>query len=199
MPKAKRKQKYDLFLDTTNNYCYVAIYLSNKKIAEVKLKVNKNVTDLITDAIKVLFVKSKLNYEDIGNIYLNIGPGSFTGIKVGVVIAKTWGCIYKPTIYTIDSLRLQTTSANTISLLDAKGLSFFIAIYAGNKVVLKPCLKSQNQVTQLLKKYHNYHKCINQVDKAYANFVDHKRHFKKTSLDKLEPLYLKTPFKKIKK
>ncbi|MBQ6970582.1 hypothetical protein IJQ19_03285 [bacterium] len=54
----------------------------------MKLKVNKNVTDLITVAIKSLFAKAKLGYEDISNIYLNIGPGSFTGIKVGVVIAK---------------------------------------------------------------------------------------------------------------
>ena len=88
MQKIKKKQQYDLFLDTTNNYCYIVIYLHDKKIAEIKLKVNKNVTDLITVAIKSLFAKAKLGYEDISNIYLNIGPGSFAGIKVGVVIAK---------------------------------------------------------------------------------------------------------------
>lgn len=89
MQKINEKKPYDLFLDTTNNYCYVAIYFADKKIAEIKLRVNKNVTDLITDAIKSLFSKSKLGYKDISNIYLNIGPGSFTGIKVGIVIAKT--------------------------------------------------------------------------------------------------------------
>lgn len=199
MQKIKKKQQYDLFLDTTNNYCYIVIYLHDKKIAEIKLKVNKNVTDLITGAIKSLFAKAKLGYEDISNIYLNIGPGSFTGIKVGVVIAKMWFCIYKPTIYVIDSLRLQTTKRNSISLLDAKGQSFFAAVYAGDKVILKPCLRSQTQVTQLIKKYSKYHHCINQIDKAYGNFIKHKHHFKKITADKLEPLYLKTPFKKIKK
>lgn len=90
MPETKKncQSQYDLFVDTTNNFCYLAIYLQTKKIAEIKLKVNKNVTDLITDAIKTLLAKAKLHYYDINKIYLNIGPGSFTGIKVGVTIVK---------------------------------------------------------------------------------------------------------------
>lgn len=197
--KKKYQPQYDLFIDTTNNYCYLAIYTNSKKVIDVKLKVNKNVTDLITDSIKSLFAKAKLSYECICKIYLNVGPGSFTGIKVGVVIAKTWGCVYKPTIYVIDSLCLQTNHENSISLLDAKGQLFYVAIYSGDNVVLKPSLKTKKQVSQLLNKYPKYHKCINQIDKAYGFFLAHKKHFKKIPLTKLEPLYLKTPFKKIKK
>ena len=62
---------YDLFLDTTNNFCYVAIYTKNKKICDLKLPVNKNVTDIITDTIKSLFKKTKIHYKDIKNFYLN--------------------------------------------------------------------------------------------------------------------------------
>lgn len=95
-------------------------------------------------------------------------------------------------------MRLQTKQSNSISLLDAKGQAFYTAIYADDKVILKPCLKSQKEAMQLIKKYPKYHPYINQLDEAYDLFIYHKHHFKKITLSKLEPLYLKTPFKKAK-
>ncbi|MCQ2956719.1 MAG: hypothetical protein MJ233_02510 [Mycoplasmoidaceae bacterium] len=77
-----------LFIDTTNNYCYLAVSYSCRILNQVKLPVNKNVTDIIVPSINNLLLKAKIKFSDLTHMCVNIGPGSFTGDKVGVTVAK---------------------------------------------------------------------------------------------------------------
>ena len=184
---------YQLFIDTCNKYCYVAIYNTIKKIDEIKLITNKNVTDLITISIKKLMVKNKVKFEKIEAIYLNIGPGSFTGEKVGVVICKAWSIILpKIKIYTINSLYLQTIALPAISIINAKSNKYYLAIYDLKKTIIKPCLVDQITKDNLVKKYKNFNCYFENFDN-YNFFLQKKNKFELTNINKLEPLYLKNP------
>ena len=186
--------RYQLFIDTCNKYCYVAIYNIAKKIDEIKLVTNKNVTDLITISIKKLILKNKIKFEKIETIYLNIGPGSFTGEKVGVVICKAWSIIFpRIKIYTINSLYLQATTLPAISIIGAKSNKYYLAIYDLKKTIIKPCLVNQIIKNNLLKKYKNFNYYFEDFDNGYNFFLQKKNKFELTNIDKLEPLYLKNP------
>ena len=82
------KKEYSLFIDTTNNFCYVALYQATHLVKDTTLKVDKNVTDLIVDSINKLLIKAKIAKSALTHMCVNIGPGSFTGDKVGVIVAK---------------------------------------------------------------------------------------------------------------
>ncbi len=185
---------YQLFIDTCNKYCYVAIYSTNKKIDEIKLITNKNVTDLITISIKKIMKINKIEFNKISAIYVNIGPGSFTGEKVGVVICKSWSIIFpKIKIYTIDSLYLQAISLPAISIIDAKSNKYYLAVYDLKKTIIKPCLVDKIMKNQLIKKYKNFNYYFENFDNIYDFFLQKKSEFKLTNVNKLEPLYLKEP------
>ncbi|MCQ3915224.1 MAG: hypothetical protein MJ195_00175 [Mycoplasmoidaceae bacterium] len=77
-----------LFIDTTNNYCYIAVSFSCKILARAKITVNKNVTDIIVDTIHQTLKQANVKPLDLTHIVLNVGPGSFTGDKVGITVAK---------------------------------------------------------------------------------------------------------------
>ena len=49
---------------------------------------------LLTTIVKIL-KKNKIKFSDLISIYVNPGPGSFTGTRVGVTIANTLGFILK--------------------------------------------------------------------------------------------------------
>ena len=185
---------YHLFVDTCNKYCYVAIYNTTRKIDEIKLITNKNVTDLITISIKKLITKNKVKFEKIVAIYLNIGPGSFTGEKVGVVICKAWSIVFpKIKIYTINSLYLQAITLPAISIIGAKSNKYYLAIYDLKKTIIKPCLVDQKTKNNLVKKYKNFNYYFEDFGNGYNSFLQKKNKFKLTNIDKLEPLYLKNP------
>ncbi len=185
-----------LFIDTTNNYCYLAVSYCCKILNKVKLPVNKNVTDIIVPSINNLLLKVKIKFSDLTHMCVNVGPGSFTGDKVGVTVAKAWKMFDpKLTIVTINSLLLQTDKAkpNCISVIDAKSNKLYLAVYKDGKEVVAPKLIDASELI----KYQNRYKLPvvkDQTDTMYDNFLLHAKDFKKVQdIKYLEPLYLKNP------
>ncbi|XQP56004.1 MAG: tRNA (adenosine(37)-N6)-threonylcarbamoyltransferase complex dimerization subunit type 1 TsaB [Mycoplasmoidaceae bacterium] len=184
-----------LFIDTTNNYCYLAVSYSCKILKKAKLPVNKNVTDIIVDSIHQLLKQAKVKPTDLTHLVLNIGPGSFTGDKVGVTVAKAWK-LFDPRIeiMTINSLLLQTKDGNGISVIDAKSNKLYLAVYKNEKEIVKPCLINQKDLTKYTKKYSHLPLIKDQTNNMYDNFLKHTKSFKKVQdIKYLEPLYLKNP------
>lgn len=190
------KKNCTLFIDTTNNYCYLAVYRNNKILKEAKLPVNKNVTDIIVPNINTILIEAKVKIGEVTHMCVNIGPGSFTGDKVGVTVAKAWKLFNpKVQVLTINSLLLQTDDAkpSCISVIDAKSNKLYLAIYKNGKEIVKPKLINASE----LNKYRNKYKLPvvqDKIDHMYKNFFMHAKSCKKNQdIKYLEPLYLKNP------
>lgn len=91
-------KKYLIKIDTTNKTNKsVALFLAKKQVDILVGNLD------VVQSIKFLLLKNNLNLEkDILEVMPNTGPGSFTGIKTGIVIANTinWYIgnkkVYKP-------------------------------------------------------------------------------------------------------
>src|SRR3712207_287556 len=78
-----------LGIDTSTKLCSVALYDSEKGIlGEINVTVPKNHSNVILPMIDQLFSFAGKTVEEIERIAVGIGPGSFTGIRVGMAIAK---------------------------------------------------------------------------------------------------------------
>jgi tRNA A37 threonylcarbamoyladenosine modification protein TsaB len=80
---------YSLFLDTTQKYCHIIIFNKKKIIGSTSTETNNNLTDIVVEYIDQLIKKCKVNYQNIKSLYCLLGPGSFTGVRVNTIIAKT--------------------------------------------------------------------------------------------------------------
>lgn len=78
-----------LIIDTTNNKeVIICLKIDNKKIVKKKnLETGKS--QQVLPLIVKLLSENKLSLKDIGALEVNTGPGSFTGIRVGIAIANT--------------------------------------------------------------------------------------------------------------
>ena len=78
-----------LGIDTSTKICTCSIFDSeNGVIAETSLSVKKNHSNIVMPIIDNLFKISDLNINDIDKIAVAIGPGSFTGVRIALGIAK---------------------------------------------------------------------------------------------------------------
>jgi tRNA threonylcarbamoyl adenosine modification protein YeaZ len=80
---------FSLFIDTTQAYCNLAILNNDKIVKKFKTKTNNNLTDIVVEHIENLLQKTKVTHKQIEKILLVVGPGSFTGVRIGSLIAKT--------------------------------------------------------------------------------------------------------------
>ena len=94
-----------LAIDTATKIGSVALYDDKTGvIGEINLYVKVNHSNVIMDAVDSLFKLSGLNIKDVDRIAVTIGPGSFTGIRIGTAIAKGLAYSLKKPIVGVNEL-----------------------------------------------------------------------------------------------
>lgn len=132
-----------LYIDTTTSYLYTGLVVDNKLLAEVKENCGKDLSSVALDKISQMLLENNLTPNDIDKIIVVNGPGSFTGIRVGVTIAKTFAYSLNKQITTISSLEAMALSVDIesdfiIPIIDARHGYVYGAIFdKENHSVLK--------------------------------------------------------------
>lgn len=123
-----------LFLDTSSSYLTLEILKDGKELKSLYEYLDKDMSKETLNKIKIMMDSLNLKPNDVSNIIVVTGPGSYTGLRVGVTIAKTYAWGLHKNLYSVSSLK---TLATTISLkntyivpiIDARRGYFFAGIY----------------------------------------------------------------------
>lgn len=77
-----------LFIDTALSYIRIALFKNDKLIDFLNEKCEKNMSSLFDVKVSEFFLRNNLSLKDVNKIYTVTGPGSFTGIRVGMTFSK---------------------------------------------------------------------------------------------------------------
>ena len=143
-----------LYIDTSSSFLYSAITEDDKVIAKVKEEYGQSLSEVALPKIVEMFNKNSLSPKDVDKIIVVNGPGSFTGIRIGITIAKVYAWSLNIPITTISSLEAMAISSknitNHIPMINARRGYVFAAIYDKD---LNPILKQQHiKLEELMKK-----------------------------------------------
>jgi tRNA threonylcarbamoyl adenosine modification protein YeaZ len=141
------KKPFILALETSSRIGSVAIACGENLLAEATFSGPLRHSPETFPAISSLLEHFGKKPHEIEHIYISAGPGSFTGLRIAVTIAKTMHLANATKIVAVDSLDViaaniitltqQTTSherratsyEKIAAILDAKRNQFFIAVY----------------------------------------------------------------------
>ncbi len=125
-----------LYIDTSSNYLITGIVENDKLLVSTNKKLDQNLSRDAVPELAKMFDKVNLEPKDIDKIIVVDGPGSFTGIRIGVTIAKVFAYALKKNITTISSLEAMKESVNDASyfvpVIDARRGYVYAAIYNKN-------------------------------------------------------------------
>ena len=118
--------------ELTNNFS------DSKVIASQFNKENKQHGQSLVASVQALLAEVSWTVADIEAVVVGIGPGSYTGLRIGITFAKVWATSLAVPLYEVSSLALQISSAPIapviISLMDARRLSAYIGLYSHNPI-----------------------------------------------------------------
>lgn len=134
-----------LYIDTTTRYLYTGIVEDDHLLSEVKEDFGTDLSKVTLKNISEMLDSVSLKPNDIDKIIVVNGPGSYTGIRIGVTIAKTFAYSLKKEITTISSLQAMAVSSRKdtdyiVPIIDARRGYSFGAIYDKD---YNPILKEQ--------------------------------------------------------
>ena len=124
-----------LFVDSATATLVVAIIIDGKVRYLFNEEAGKDMSVIIMPKIKEAFDSCNIKPKDIDKIFVTTGPGSFTGIRVGLTAMKTMAWTLKIPIVPISSLEViasGTPSDNNIALIDARRGYVYAGIYDKN-------------------------------------------------------------------
>ena len=100
----------NLLIDTASYNRLVSILDGDKEIITKMEKNDHSLSSRMLPMIDEAFLESHLTPDQIDTIFVVTGPGSFTGIRIGVTIAKTWAWTLHKKIVPISELELLATT-----------------------------------------------------------------------------------------
>lgn len=148
-----------LFIDTSTEYLTVALIKDDEIVKESTVSSSEHSKYAMSE-IEKLFAGTKINKRSVNKIMVVVGPGSFTGIRIGVTIAKTyaWACNIKVVpISTLKAYALSYTGYdNYVPFIDARRGYVYSAIYDKKyKPVLDDCYIALDELLKKCEKLKN--------------------------------------------
>ena len=135
-----------LIIDTATENLYVA--LNGKERKEI-LEKGKNHAAVLMKKIDEVLSDTKI--DDIDEIIVGVGPGSYTGVRVGVVVAKMLAWTKHITLKEVSSLYIECSGYEGIRSVsvDARRGNAFCAIYdSDDSLLLDEALRPLNEFTK---------------------------------------------------
>jgi len=136
------ENKIILGIDTTGEKCSVGLAKNGEAFGGISESTPQEHSDKLIHFVDRLLKKKHLKIEDINAIAVSIGPGSFTGLRVGVATAKALAQLLEIPIIGIPTLdiialnavqsteyRVQSKKKLICSIVDARKEQVYAAVY----------------------------------------------------------------------
>ena len=212
-----------LSIDTSSIICAVGILENDKLIKEIKIDNGLTHSEKLMPIIKQILDETNLNLKDIDLLVCDIGPGSFTGIRIGIATVKAFTDSLKIPLVGISSLEALAYNIKEegliCSLIDAKNENVYFSLYRlknGNYDLVQNYLAdSIDNILDILKKYNekitfigdgtivNKEKIQNTIQNSnfstlndlnsYSLGLAGLNSYKNNSIQNVLPLYLRKP------
>lgn len=197
-----------LIIDTTSRICQVALIQNYEIVAHSFEETAFGMGEILFGLIDKLFETSGTFKKDISEIYVTLGPGSFTGVRIGISAALGLKLGLNVPLYGISALKAHKMQAKkslpTLVVLDARRKDFYVQAFDENDYPITDPLNISIETLKMTfsnSKYFVCGDCIDQIqdDQMRLWIWDQSRFLDPMSILKapLEaspvPLYVRSP------
>ena len=182
---------YSLVIDTATKYLYIGLVNDENVVEEVLVEGSKNHAGNSVYMLNELLLKHNLTIDDIDRIYCGEGPGSYTGLRISVTIAKMISSFKDVKLYAVSSLFLAGSgydNLNVAILFDARRGNSFSACYGQN--IIEDKLRDTKEFLDLVKDYEDL-KIVYEDDFKVNPLKVIKNAYLVTEVDGFIPKYLR--------
>ncbi len=169
-----------LNIETATKNCSVALAKEGKTLACKEIaEQNFSHAEKLHVFIEELLVENNLQFSDLNAIAVSQGPGSYTGLRIGVSSAKGFCYALNIPLIAIDTLQLlakqiQIEEGIIIPMIDARRMEVFTAIYNKNHQQVRSTqaeIIDENSYQEISEKIH----LVGDGTEKFKNTLTHER------------------------
>ena len=108
-------------ITTTTKLAGISLHKDNRILGEIKIEVSRTHSTTILDQIDSLFAWTGEKLDNVENVLVSIGPGSFTGVRIAISVVK--GMFYGRNVNFYEVNELDALAYQAFYSLDSNFLS----------------------------------------------------------------------------
>ena len=189
-----------VLLDSSNTNLSAGIAKDNLLLEYISYEAWQRQSEYMIVELNKLLEKHNIQKEDIKEVIVAKGPGSYTGVRIAITIAKTIAVALDAKLYAVSSLRVQKDGVRpSICLINARSGRSYVGVYEDQKIILDDCIMKNDEVINYIKDHPDYSVCgetkyLN-IEGVIANNLQEMLNLK-DSLESINPLSLKPVYMK---
>ncbi len=132
-----------LALDTSARVASAALLRDGAVLLELTADAAQKHAETAAPLVDRLLAALELPLEEIDLFAVDVGPGSFTGVRIGVSLVNAMAFALQRRVVPVDALYALYVAANeperpVCALLDARNGNAYAALYEGGRTLIKP-------------------------------------------------------------
>ena len=194
-----------VLLDSSNTNLSVGIAKDDVLLDFISYEAWQRQSEHMIPELHNLLNKHNLNPLDINEVIVAIGPGSYTGVRIAITIAKTICTALNATLYPVSSLRvLKDQDKPSICLINARSKRSYIGVYQDQKILLNDQIMNNDDVLKYINEHPNYQVCGETkylniegiISNNMQEMLSLKKDLKPINPLSLKPVYMKEEYAK---
>jgi len=215
MAKKNVARNIILALDTSVSHCSVSLLQDEVLLAEKSNVMQKGQSEKLFNFIQCIFSEANLTLKDVKAIGVGVGPGNFTGLRIGISAAKGLAMALKIKVFGVNRFEtLIETNQPTLALVATTEKSFYTQFFINKKPIKPPTESTRSEILkknylpntiisgdsaiQIAKKLNLQHGANDSTPKTEKIGLIAQRHLE-TGGPSPAPLYIKGPDAKLPK
>ena len=151
---------YSVLLDSSNTNLSVGLARDNLLLENVSYEAWQQQSEYMIPELNKLLEKYQVQNEEISAVMVAKGPGSYTGVRIAITIAKTMAVALGCKLYAVSSLRVQKDGKNpSICLINARSGRSYIGVYEDKSVILEDQIMKNDEVLKYIADHPTYSVC----------------------------------------
>lgn len=191
-----------LCMDTSNKFLILSLIRDDKIVSYRNINSWKRQSELIFPELIKCLEEAHISSHQINQVVVTKGPGSYTGVRIAMTVAKVMCKMGNIPLYTLSSLQLIASNKEEVAVvMDARGKRGYFAIYKKGVLIGKESALSVDEIKSILDTHMDLEvlgdASILGLEDNYPNlcqsFLDLKSHWQlQENVDLLVPEYLKS-------
>ena len=148
---------YQILLDSSNKLLCVALAKKGQVLDSIVYEAWQRQSEMMVKEIDTIMKRNCVSNEEIDAIVVGIGPGSYTGVRIALTIAKTMAYALKVKLYKTSSLSLfRVEDKPTICITNARSGRSYFAVYKNNKAIEEDQVLENEKVEEYVNSHPEY-------------------------------------------
>jgi tRNA threonylcarbamoyladenosine biosynthesis protein TsaB len=146
-----------ILIDTSNTDLAVGLAKDHVLVDEIEYEAWQKQSEFLVAELDKLMKKNGITRKDIGEVIASKGPGSYTGVRIALTVAKVMAFALDVPLYLVSSLEVKKAMTKaTICLMNARSKRSYMGVYEGETILVPDGVMTNDDVLKYLDSHKEY-------------------------------------------